>query len=131
MLVEGVTIRLLDDGLLPVITVTTIKRDAVDLLAEWISRRIEHWDPKIPYCALYDLTQPGAMITPYMRKVTAALNDQRQEVHGRVALIMRRDTTASLLSMFTMVRQGSTRELRVFFSVEEGLQWLRELSSPG
>lgn len=130
-LAEGVTIRLLDNGLLPVITVTTIKRDAINLLAEWISDRIAHWNPAIPYCALYDLAQPGAMITPYIRKVTAALNDQRQEIGGRVALVVRRDTTASLLSMFTMVRHGSRRELRVFYSIEEGLKWLRELSYAG
>lgn len=126
-LTEGVWIHTLDDDRILVVRCSTIQREAVDTLIVWLKERIEQWDAQKPWLAVYDLTLPGAMLTPYMRARVAEINDVRQEVKGRVAMIMRRDTTASLLSMFAMIRTHSSRQLRVWFHRADALVWLREL----
>jgi hypothetical protein len=126
-LAEGIHIRVLDAGLVIVVECQTIQREAIDKLINWLKDRFSGWDAETPWLALYDLSLPGAMVTPYMRAKTAEVNQLRADVGGRVAMVVRRDTTGNLLNMFTQLRPQDQRPLRVWFNRDDALAWLREL----
>ncbi len=125
-LAEGICIQTMDAGHILIVQCTTIQRDSIDKLITWLKDRFLGWDAELPWLALYDLSLPGAMLTPYMRTQTAEVNALREDVRGRVAMVMRRDTTANLLSMFAQLRENSQRPLRVWFNRVDALAWLRE-----
>jgi hypothetical protein len=128
-LTRGVWIALLDEGAILAVRVATIDREAVDCLYRWLMERLTEWDERQPWLALYDLTTPGAMLTPYMRRRIGEFAIQRPEVGGRVAFVMRRDATAALFDISQAGMPARARTMRVWFRRQEALAWLREVLS--
>lgn len=126
-LARGVWIELLDEGAILAVRLATIERAAVDCLYQWLLARLDAWDERKPWLALYDLTTPGAMLTPYMRRRIGEFAIQRPEIAGRVAFVMRRDTTASLFDISQAGMPARARMIRIWFRRHEALAWLREV----
>lgn len=126
-LTRGVWIELLDDEAILAVRVATIERAAIDCLYSWLRERINGWDEQQPWLALYDLTMPGAMLTPYMRRRVIEFAMLRPEVGGRVAFVMRRDATTALFSLVQAGMPTRARTLRIWLSRQEALAWLREV----
>jgi hypothetical protein len=126
-LTRGVWIELLDDEAVLAVRVATIERAAIDCLYSWLHERMNSWDERQPWLALYDLTTPGAMLTPYMRRRVIEFAMLRPEVSGRVAFVMRRDATTALFNLVQAGMPTRARALRVWFHRREALAWLREL----
>ncbi len=125
-LTRGVWIELLDEGAIVTVRIDTIERAAVDCLYRWLHERLVAWCEREPWLALYDLTMPNAMLTPYMRRRVMEFAMLRPEVAGRVAFVMRRDATTSLFNLVQAGMPTRARTLRIWFSRHEALAWLRE-----
>lgn len=98
----------------------------MDGLYVWIHDRINRWDANTPYLVLYDMRAEGVNLTPYMRAKASESHDLRQEVRGAIAVVLVQDPFTLIMSLFARLRRNKSREVQLFFSMEEGLAWLRE-----
>ncbi len=126
---EFFTIERLEDGF-DCMRLHSVSRQAIDAWFAWISEIVRNWDPVIPYRVLYDLTDNAVSYTGYMRVQALKVNEMRPEVKGRIAIYMRRDANATIVSLVGRVRSKSPRPFRVFYNKDEALAWLRELKPP-
>lgn len=126
-LIRGIWIELLDEGSILAVRIATIERAALDYFYHWIEVRLDGWDERQPWLALYDLTTRGAMLTPYMRRQITAFAMLRPDVGGRVAFVMRRDTTMSLFHLSQVNTATRARVMRIWQDRRQALAWLREL----
>lgn len=123
---EGCAYYHTPDGI-AIVDIDSVRRGVVDSLYAWIHDRINRWDANTPYLALYDMRHESVNLTPYMRAKASESHDLRQEVKGAIAVVLVQDPFTLIMSLFARLRRNKSRKVQIFFSMEEGLAWLREV----
>lgn len=117
----------LDDGSIVIYSPKKSTRDNVDAWHDITLQTAETWGDDKPYLELHDMRE--AVLTPYSRAKASDLVRQLAKYHGRAAIVIAQTRLGDIIGFFVnnvfSIRKGSM-ERRVFTSIEDALQWLRD-----
>jgi|GEM_PF-1862369 len=118
------------DGLLHIIHVNKMKRDAVDAYIDAINSEIMEREDSL-LLSVHNYTHLGGMISPYFMgrlKEFNAPEKQRDDMYGRVALVNPAKAFQilfnPLLKLFS--RNNTKLPIRFFDDLEDAVQWVME-----
>lgn len=123
---SGVSYQWLDEKRILKFVLRDVSRDTIDKWYSLLFDLIKNWPAEQPYLVLYDMRQENVTMTPYLRQKASEMNELRQEVKGRIAVVLQPNMTVYLLRFFVRMRRRSSRVTSLFLSEEAALQWLRE-----
>ena len=113
----------LEDGRIAVFRITDSTRVDIDAAKQIMTRTIEEWDETRPYTAIYDLTNPNLIVSPYTQKMMKEVRLIRPTLSGYVAVVVPRGLITSILKLFIRTTRG-TRQISLFFTLEQAVDWL-------
>ncbi len=126
-LAPGLTREWLCDRRIIVFNFKDVSRETVDACVRGIRETIEHWPLGQQYLCAYDLQFPQAALTAYLRERLKEVMEMYRDRGGSTAIIIQRTFMANLAQFFLNTQKQGIRVRRIFFSREEGLDWLKDV----
>jgi hypothetical protein len=122
---QSVTLEWINDHRIAFFTLPDVSRSTLDLWTDMIIQLIKDWPADKTYCALHDVSRPGAGLTPYMRQKIMEIDRQSDHLRGRVAFISPK-TFVSQIAKLYIQQTSRNRPLSsaIFFSQAEAIAWL-------
>jgi len=125
---ENLFFEALHDGKLLSFKLNSSDEVTIDAWHQKVEEELTAWDAEYPYLSMYDMTSDGVIFTLYMREKSESMNDLRQDVSGRVALVMEPSMAERLMKSFAKkLKVDHSREIKIFFNQRKALAWLEEL----
>jgi hypothetical protein len=122
----GLTRQWLCDRKIILFIFKDVSHETVDACANGIIETIEKWPPEIPYLCAYNLCFPEASLTPYFRDRLKEVMERYRDRAGRTAIVIQRTFITNLAQFFLNTQKPGIRVRRIFFSLDEGVAWLKE-----
>ncbi len=129
-LATGVTKETLEDGKILLFKVETVNQSSIDAWYAELHQLIANWSADQPYLVIYDMTHPAVTLTPYMRKKAAEINGLRQDVQGRIALILKPNPFTYVFRFFLKSLRGKSRTTAIFFERNHAINWVSQDLTP-
>lgn len=105
------------------------RHQAVDAVFEFLTNLIEMWPSERPYLSIYDATRSRFSFNPYLRHKATELMRRYPDKDGRTAILLPQTLLGQVLRLFVnvdLLPLSKGREIRIFFSRDEALDWLLE-----
>lgn len=125
---EHLKIEWMYDRQLVVFTVTSLKRDVIDLWADHVQTLMREWNLDGPFYNLHDYTGVNSfMTTPHLRKRSKENTVTRPDLITRPAICIPNSVTTHIVRVFVRALPKQKRVERareLFTSREAGMKWL-------
>jgi len=124
---DGVTLEWLDDEQIAVFTLTSVKRDSLDLWVEATMEIASTWDRDKPCLIMHDSSKQANGLTPYMRARLKEFDNLQPntKLSTSIAIILPSSPFTHLVTLLLReYKTGPRIELRLFHRRSDGLKWL-------
>ena len=109
-------------------TVTSIKRDVIDLWAEKVHEVMLAWEPNTVYYNIHDYSRVNSFVTtPHLRQKSKESALTRLDLSARTAVVIPKSVMSPITRLFINALphpKNADRIREMFFTVDDGLAWL-------
>lgn len=126
--ITGVKHEATPDGHIHIFMLPNTSRASVESWFTYTLKFIESWDSAQPQLIMLLGTSRDFTMTPLVharRDDITALSKQRG-IFGRLALVIPETVNGHVIQTLVRFAPQSVMKMRIFFSYEDGLKWLRE-----
>jgi hypothetical protein len=124
----GISVQWLHNREIIAMSTEDSQRDSVDCWCDHIMERIREWPSDKPVLVMVDLSSPRVVPTPYTRSRAKDIAHVRSDLKMYAAMVVKRSFMMQLVMPFTRRPMTSYSQIRMFFSRDEALTWLRGIA---
>jgi hypothetical protein len=131
-LAEGISRAIICDGRIVIYHLTDMRRKTVDTWVTAILEQIQDCvDKQQPLITLNHFDGLHVAPTPYSNAKGKVISEMMAEMQGYTAFVMVESPHSIEMQVYMRRDMAKTRERQVFFSFDEGLDWLKsKLNTP-
>jgi hypothetical protein len=122
---EGVTVELIEENTIGVITMYGVARSTVDEWIEVTQKLLSEWPKDKPYLVIHDVSDRRTSITPYMRARINDLYKMKLSQPGFMAIILPKSIASQIIQVFLRYLRTEPMIVQIFFSKEDAIAWLK------
>lgn len=120
-----ISLHWINDNRIGYFTIRTTARTSWDGWAKAMTDIKRGWSTDRPVLTLQDNLYDGAALTPTVRHYSTQVSNYRPELKQYVAIVLPQTIVAKFVQFFVRASPIPNGEARVFFTIEEGLDWLQ------
>src|SRR5688572_6021003 len=125
-LAEGISRDVVCDGQITIYRLTDMRRNTVDAWVEAIKVQIQACvDKHQPLVTLNQFVGQNVGPTPYSNAKGKEISEAMPDIPGYTAFVMEESPQSIQLQIYMRKDMAKTRQRAVFFSFDEGLEWLQ------
>ena len=126
-LAPGLSMQWKQEGRVLTFTLNTTFRPTIDIWRRACGRIVTDWNPAEPLLVFLDFSGMKATMLPHLRSRIGEIIDLREDVSGRLAMVMPEVFFANAVRLFmTGSLRSSKLERRVFHDMDSAWLWLEE-----